>query len=425
MMSGDSVEELLRRRIGLDPATTGADLIARAARARMKAVGIDQAGAADYLALVNRSDSELQALVEEVVISESWFFRDEIPFALVADRAANGWITDPNRPPLRALSVPCARGEEAYSIAIALIDRGLPTLRFHVDAVDVSRSVIDSARLGVYTNYAFRSRDLSFRDRHFQDRTDGFALSKTVKAAVTFHQGNLLDPGLFAGRPPYDMIFCRNLMIYLDDGARERVLANLDRLLSPTGILFVGHAEQLGLLRRSFRPASDPGSFAFVRASSSSTFPIPAQASRAIPTQPPRPPTPRPTLPQARSPAPAIRPPDPPQTERPETSVKQSLEDAALLADQGRHDEAAMLCEGVLRLGGASAAPHFLLGVIRQAAGDRDRAERSFEKAVYLDPMHEDALLALSFLAQRRGDLDAAAGYRRRAERAYQEKHPR
>ena len=87
------------------------------------------------------------------------------------------------------------------------------------------------------------------------------------------------------------------------------------------------------------------------------------------------------------------------------------------MADLGRHAEAAALCEQEIRRAGPSAAAYFLLGVVRQAEGTRDLAERCFEKAVYLDPAYAEALLALALLAQRRGDPAAAANYRRRAAR--------
>lgn len=96
-----------------------------------------------------------------------------------------------------------------------------------------------------------------------------------------------------------------------------------------------------------------------------------------------------------------------------------------MLANQGSHEQAAILCEQEIAQGTPTSALYFLLGSIRQAEGDRDRALVCFEKTVYLDPDHEEALLALAFLARRRGDQAASENYRGRAERAYQEKHPR
>jgi chemotaxis protein methyltransferase WspC len=95
---------------------------------------------------------------------------------------------------------------------------------------------------------------------------------------------------------------------------------------------------------------------------------------------------------------------------------------ASTLADQGRLDEAAEVCEEEVRRAGPSVPALFLLGMIHQARGDLVKARSWLEKTVYLDPRHEDSLLALALLAERAGESAAAAGYRRRAERAFKEK---
>jgi chemotaxis protein methyltransferase WspC len=116
-------------------------------------------------------------------------------------------------------------------------------------------------------------------------------------------------------------------------------------------------------------------------------------------------------VPEPASPAPAESPASP----QPSSSL---LEQAAELANRDRYDEAIAACERHLRLKGPGAAAYYLMGMIRQAAGDRRRAEECFHKTIYLDPRHDEALLALALLADRRGDLAAAAGFRRRAHRA-------
>ena len=89
-----------------------------------------------------------------------------------------------------------------------------------------------------------------------------------------------------------------------------------------------------------------------------------------------------------------------------------------MLANQGRFDDAVAACEHHLRFKGFSPAAYYLMGMICQAAGNRTRAEECFHKTVYLDPMHDEALLALALFAERRGDHEAAVGFRRRAERS-------
>ncbi len=102
----NEIETLLAKRIGLDPVSVGSQLIVRAARLRMKELGL--ADLATYTDRLRQSESELQELVEQVVVSESWFFRDERPFQWLRDHVRARWMNNPARPPLRILSLPCA-----------------------------------------------------------------------------------------------------------------------------------------------------------------------------------------------------------------------------------------------------------------------------------------------------------------------------
>ena len=276
-MSGSAlgvVERLLAERIGLDPMSVGRGLIARGVHARMTSLGLRSK--ADYERALLAPGDELQALVEEVVVPESWFFRDDRPFEVLADFARSGWLVDLARPPLTALSLPCAGGEEPYSIALTLLEAGLPADRFRVDAVDVSTRALARAIAGVYGSNSFRGSGSRLRERYFHEQNGAFTLDLSIRSTVRFHVGNLLDPGMFADRPPFDVIFCRNLLIYLDDDAQARAFATLNRLLVDGGLLFLGHADRLdGSVASSFSPLGDKGSFCFRKAQSrGATLPL-------------------------------------------------------------------------------------------------------------------------------------------------------
>ncbi len=102
---------------------------------------------------------------------------------------------------------------------------------------------------------------------------------------------------------------------------------------------------------------------------------------------------------------------------RPSSAPPSLLDRAAELANRGRHAEAIAACEQHLRQKGPGAVAYYLMGMICQSAGDRRRAEECFHKTIYLDPRHAEALLALALSSERRGDREAAAGFRRRASR--------
>ena len=226
---------MLTARIGLDPAAVASSLIPRAVRLRMIELGLGHLG--DYESLLSGSEAELQALIEEVVVPESWFFRDKLPFRYLQDQCSDGWVGNPARSPLRVLSMPCAGGEEPYSIAITLLESGLARRRFQVDALDISQRRLDLARRGVFSRNAFRGNDQDSGRGTSKTIPRDYELDASIRAGVRFLQGSMLDPTLLIGEARYDVIFCRNLLIYLDGPSRARVMATLDRLLAAEGLL--------------------------------------------------------------------------------------------------------------------------------------------------------------------------------------------
>jgi chemotaxis protein methyltransferase WspC len=416
------IESLLLSRLGLDPVSVGPKQITRAVRLRIQELGL--ADAAAYERLVRASESELQALIEEVVVSESWFFRDERPFEYFREYVRKHWLNDPLHPPFRVLSLACAGGEEPYSIAMAMRELGLTARRFHIDGVDISTRRLAIARRGVYSANAFRGSDLGYRARHFHEHPQGYELDSSIRWAVTFHQASVLDLRPFEKLSPYDVIFCRNLLIYLEASARLRVMDSIDRLLTADGLLFIGHADRLDLFGEEpkFIAISEPGRFAYCRtarvAPRSTCFLLEppslvelissgGTAAAATPLPP------RVVDPSAARPIQA----DGAVIASPDINKPPLLDRAAELANRGRFGEAIAACEQHLQSEGLSSSAYYLMGMICQAAGNRRRAEDCFLKTVYLDPSHDDALLALALLAERRGDHVAAAGFHRRAER--------
>src|ERR1044071_2341314 len=122
------IEDLLRREIGLDVGTVGPSLIERAVRLRMKRLGVKKAE--DYCEAVEALPEEWEELLESVVITETWFFRDRDPFTAFIQLVREEHLPRRAAGRLRILSVPCSTGEEPYSLAMALLDAGVPRDRF-------------------------------------------------------------------------------------------------------------------------------------------------------------------------------------------------------------------------------------------------------------------------------------------------------
>lgn len=391
----DIVDGIVRPALGLDLREVDVEGLSRSVERRMAAIG--QTDLWRYVDTLRGSRDELQALSEELVVLESWFFRDGEPFRLLSSHIAN---VTPTGAPWRVLCIPCAAGQEPYSVAMTFLDLGLQG-RFQVDGVDLSHVALGRAREACYSASAFRGNDLTYRDRYFSAGDDVWTLNQSVRQSVRFLQGNLLQPSWWDGTP-YDVLFCRNLLIYFDDDARSRAFEQIDRLLRPEGLLIVGATEVPHVPRDRFEPIDHRLGFGF----------------HARPTPTPAPVTPAVTTAHtARLTSGARRAARPTPARRP-TRPDDSLNQARRSADSGDLREALRLLEVHRQLYGADVTALTLAGVVHDAARNADEAERCLQQAVYLDPSCEDALLHLALLVERRGDADGARRLRERAARA-------
>jgi chemotaxis protein methyltransferase WspC len=379
------VIELLRERVGLSPEALGTTLLAGVVEARMRALGL--ASPADYAARLTADPPEFQALAADLTVPETWFFRGGELFDFLARHVAGSVRTRPAGQRYRVLSVPCSTGEEPYSLALALMEAGVAPTSWQIDAVDLSPRHVERAGRGVFGEFSFRQTAPDLRQRYFRRVAGGWELDSALRELVRFRQGNLLTPLFLAGEGPFDLIFCRNLFIYLHATARRRALETLDRLLTAEGLLCMGHAEPLDIREPRFVRTGPQGLFLYQR--------------RAVP----EPPALGASLPP---PAPALSPPP--------TAVD-PLDQARRQADRGQLDEALAACRAVQSRGGASALLFSLMGELHQARREKDEARRCFERALYMDPGHRDALTHLMLLCQEEGDHAQAARLQRRLER--------
>jgi chemotaxis protein methyltransferase WspC len=406
-MALPEIEALLQQVMGLNAETIGSSSVARAVQGRMTACGVVDAYA--YYELVTASPRELQELIESVIVPETWFFRDPEAFVELKRIACEEWQPNRTGDVVKILSLACATGEEPYSIAMALLDAGLSSDRFRIDAIDISERSLDHARRGVYGTNSFRGDDLAFRGRYFQRIADGHRVHDAVREPVRFQYGNVHAEDFLVDALPYDAVFCRNLLIYFDQPTQTSAIAVLQRLLKDTGVLFVGPAETVSLLNRDFVSAKVPLAFAFRRA-------LLEDAPWPRPTFPPIPGLPGIAKPMTTL---AVRAPQKPERARVEarsSQPKNGIAEAFALADQGRLVEAAALCEEQMREHGPSAQAFYLMGLICSADGRLYAADRCYRKALYLDENHVDAMMHLAVLLEEQGDKRGAKRLRARAQ---------
>lgn len=441
-MSQTQIEALLQQKIGLNAMSLGPQAIARWVHQRMVVCGC--ADLAEYLLQLQTNAAELEALIEAVVVPETWFFRDREPFVFLGRYVQSEWLIKRLNRKLRVLSLPCSTGEEPYSIAIAFLEAGLAPHQFHIDAVDISHKALAKAERAVYDAYSFRGNqsvvlqrqpgaapsNLSIQDLYFRPIDDRYQLLDSVKELVSFYQGNVLGSDFLIGRPCYDIVFCRNLLIYLDQSARQKVFQVFVQLLHPEGLLFTGHSEisqlpptQFSLLKpvAAFVARKQPSISASLETKPSDRAIKPSLTSTA--QRLPNPLTVHPlstskTLSQPQAPS-SI------EISKPLPSqglglTSAHLETARERANQGQLDLAVELCEAYLARNSTDADAYVLLGEVQQANGQEHRAEQCFQKALYLQPRHEEALMHLMLIKEQRGDVAGAAIARQRLERLRQ-----
>lgn len=408
MMALIEFENLLKQTMGLSAASIGESTIERAVQERRLACGLPDQQA--YWDCVSRSATELQELIETLVVPETWFFRNGEAFTALVEVAGRASFRASPGALLRLLSLPCATGEEPYSMAMALLDAGFSAGQFHIDAVDISQRALEKARAARYGKHSFRSHDLNFRDRYFEATAHEYQLAETVRQLVHFRQGNLFSPLSFPQPASYDLIFCRNLLIYFERAAQERAITVLAQLLTARGLLFVGHAETSLLTSHGFASAKLPRAFAFHKAD-----PPPHPATPSVPPSV----VPSPAKPPTASPArlPAVAPRQAPLPTRHDAQAEAELDAAGRLADQGQFAAAARLCLAHLDSHGPSARVFHLLGLVNDACGDEAEAASFYRKALYLDPEHDEALIHLALLLEKQGEAASAQRLRARAGR--------
>jgi chemotaxis protein methyltransferase WspC len=404
--------EPLRKVIGLDAASLGNCLIERAVKLRLSANHLRDNS--QYAALLQCSDAELQNLVEEIVIPETYFFRYPESFVALRRIVQEQLLSGSRK--MRFLSIPCSTGEEPYSIAMSLLDGGVSAKSFRIEAIDISLRFLETAKLSLFGSNSFRGTELKFRDRHFEKTDAGFRLSDHVRQCVHFEQGNVNVENFGFGREPYDLIFCRNLLIYLDVNSQIRAIKSLRQMLTKNGLLFVGPAETSLLTSYGFTSIRLPMTFAFQKVEAVNLLKAPKQRWPEVKS-----PTETPRDKALGKPTSAIFQKAAPQKAKQENESKPDLVAAEYLADGGRLEEAAQICELHLRTEGPSARAFHLLGLIRDCSGDQGLASEFYRKALYLEPDHYDALIHFALLKDKSGESAAAQTLKSRARRVLEE----
>jgi chemotaxis methyl-accepting protein methylase len=250
----EQILDHLRRTSGVDLGGYRVGPLRKRLAARMEQVGVTEADA--YLALVRSDPGECEQLLGALAVNVTSFFRDPIVFEILAQRVVRGMVERASRRKtgeIRVWCAGCATGEEAYSVAI-LIHRALTNEpgRWQplVFGTDINEESLTVARRGIYSRERLESTQLGIVDRYFAARGDQYEVLPDLREIVRFSRDDLtasdrLCPAesIFGA---FDLVLCRNLLIYFSPDLQQAVLDKLCHCIRPGGTLVLGSAEFLG-----------------------------------------------------------------------------------------------------------------------------------------------------------------------------------
>jgi chemotaxis protein methyltransferase CheR len=344
----------------------------RAAIARIEP-GADPAAFLRLVADPAAGRGALDRLIEEVTVNETFFFRERraleaISWPLLLERAHARGSSE-----IRVWSAACSTGEEAYTLAIMACEAFAPVEPpVRILATDISTQVVARAWEGHYRERAVRGVEPALRSRYFNDDDGLIEVGARPRRHVEFARHNLaLDPIPPLGEGPFDLIVCRNVLIYFDPATVERVIAALEGALHPDGMLILGAADTLcGTTRRLAQLALDEP---------------PSSARRAPPLRA------------------ALRRPLGRTPEREAT-----VEGAVRAASEGRRADALADTAALLTAQPLDADASFVRGLVLLESGSAAEAAAALRRALYVDPTFGLAAFQLGRAYDELGDIAAA-----------------
>jgi len=330
----------------------------------------------DYLDRYRESRQELKKLLGLLTVGETYFFRYLAHFEALLEFVLPE-VIEHNRPHrrLRIWSAGCSTGEEPYSLAM-MVREHFPELLdwdLQILATDVNKRALSTARAGRYGPRTLRATDSVYLERYFRPDGDRFQLAPEIRDMVRFGYLNLCTGSFPGPGAPFDLIFCRNVMIYFQPETTRQVVRALSDVLRPGGYLFLGHAETLLNLRHDFERVQHGGGF-FYR----------LRAPQPEPVVPPPRPAPPPQVPPQAGLAPAV----PAEREKPPAPAGEAAPDLAKIYVRAT-----------------------------QAFAEENFRTASHDYAILLrhSPEHVGALVGYGFLLANRGEFEEALGYCQRA----------
>jgi chemotaxis methyl-accepting protein methylase len=311
-------------------------------------------------------------LIEEVTVKETSYLRDRAQLESIDWKVLLGEARARGNDHVRVWTAPCATGEEAYSLALLACEAFAPAPPpVRILATDISAGALASASRGIYRARSVRELDDAMRERYFRDEAGGLVVGELLRSLVRFAQHNLVsDPFPPLGEAPFDLILCRNVLIYFDGDTVARVLASFQRALAPSGRLVLGAAD--ALCASASRLAD--GSTATPALESSS--PRPSASHRRL--------------------------------RRPLGRLPAGVEASGAVPDLRSAEDVIAHASQLIAEDPMNAGAHFQRGLAELESGDPAAAVASLRRALYAEPRFGLAAFKLGRAYEALGDLAAA-----------------
>lgn len=210
----------------------------------------------DYIKIIKQNDpAEIAVLLNKLTTNHTYFLREEAHFEFLKTTFLPMQEKTNTRKDIRIWSAGCSSGEEAYTTIMVMMDYfGLQrsSWDFRILATDISEKVMKEARTGIYGKESLKNVPPAWIKKYFtQQDSEHYFLNEEVRNQVIFKPLNLMEP--FSFRQPFDLIFCRNVMIYFDQPTRNILINKFYDVLKPGGYLFIGHSETVQRDTTKFR----------------------------------------------------------------------------------------------------------------------------------------------------------------------------
>lgn len=209
-----------------------------------------------YMALLRSGSGEAEHLINIFTVNETYFYREDHQLRCLTQDLLPEIVRSKSPGDLvRIWCVPCSTGEEPYSVAIWLLENWPLVDAYHIDIVgsDIDTRVLAAAKQGRYGERALSRLPAALQDEYFSPSSGGSReIIADLRESVTFTQVNLLDPAGVSAQGPFDIIFCRNVLIYFDDASRLAAVNNLSNALHSNGFICLGHSESMSRISLEF-----------------------------------------------------------------------------------------------------------------------------------------------------------------------------